>query len=189
MKVTRQLASGLMLLLLSSLQLGYAQDATPQEITELSQAYALLYQTVNKIDKLGKLLYVKFESDPVDALATELGEHADTAQEDIEQYAQSHPGINLEETGLPKAEQARRSYTTKALLKDVATHSGTEFERLYLLAMTNVVNQARHMASAVADLPQDQAGKNLASRLHEQFDSDYAQVNALLDSNYFCSPN
>ena len=55
--------------------------------------------------------------------------------------------------------------------------------------MTNVVNQARHMASAVADLPQDQAGKNLASRLHEQFDSDYAQVNALLDSNYFCSPN
>lgn len=176
------------LILLIGVSAAQAGERSAQQVTVQSQGYALLYQTLNKITNLNKLLYVKIESDPVDALATELNEHASAALEDLEAYAETHPGINLEETGLPKVEQARRSNTSLALLKELATTSGASFERLFLLANTNVLNQARHIASALAEVPQDEAGKKLAARLHDTFQADYVQVGKLLDAQYFCEP-
>lgn len=163
-------------------------DDADVDVSALSNGYALLYQTVGKLSKLQKVLYVKIESDPVDALATELGEHADTIQSQIEKYAETHPGLDLEKTGLPEIDKQRRSNTTKALLKDMATHSGAEFERLYLLALTNVTNQSRHIASALADMPQDASGKKLAKGWHQQMQDDYEAIGKLLQARYFCDP-
>lgn len=162
-----------------------AESPSDTDVAELSRGYALLYQTVKKVTTLDKVLYLKFESDPVDAIDTQLAEHASAALKQLEQYADSHPGIDLEDTGLPQVEQQRRSNTTKALLKDMATRSGVEFERLFLLALTNVVNQSRHTAAALADMPQDDSGKQLMQRLAERFDADYEQLGKLMISNYF----
>lgn len=132
---------------------------------------------------------MKLEPDPLDALDTALNDHAGKALDALDKYAKTHPGLDLDDTGLPKVEQQRRSNTTIALLKDMVTHSGVDFERLFLLANINVLNQARHTAEALADLPQDESGKKLAQRLHKQFDDDYSSAVALLDKHYFCSPD
>lgn len=45
----------------------YAESPPDTNVAELSHGYAILYQTVKKITKLNKVLYVKLESDPLDA--------------------------------------------------------------------------------------------------------------------------
>lgn len=177
-------------LALAALLLAPVPDAAADEaedVRALSQGYALLYQAVEKLDRLPKLLYAKFESDPVDELATHIGEGTSAALEEIEAYAESHPGIDLEDAGLPPVERERRSSTSKALLKEMATTSGTEFERIFLMALVSLLNQTRHTAAVLAEMPQDEAGKRLARRWHERFEADYRKVRELFVSDYFRS--
>lgn len=161
-----------------------AEEKT-EDVQALSHGYALLHQTVERLDRLPKVLYLKLESDAVDALATEIGEHTSTALDEIEAYAQSHPGIDLADAGLPRIDRERRSRTTRALLKEMATTSGVEFERGFLLAMTNLLNQLRHTAAALAEMPQDAAGAQLAQRWRGRFEADYERVRRLLADDYF----
>lgn len=173
-------------LLLAAVPAAAADEAA--DVRALSQGYALLYQAVEKLDRLPKVLYAKLESDPVDELATHIGEGTSAALEEIEAYAESHPGIDLEDAGLPPVERERRSSTSKALLKEMATTSGTEFERIFLMSLVSLLNQTRHTAAVLAEMPQDEAGKRLARRWHERFEADYRKVRELFVSDYFRSP-
>lgn len=166
--------------------LSIASAAAANEPQPAAHGYALLHDTLGKLERLPAVLYVKLESDALDELATRLGEHAAEARADIASYAESHPAIALDATGLPEADVARRTRTRNALLAELAlSSSSSEFERLYLLALMNIANQSRHTAAAVADMAPDDAGAELAGTIAERFDADYRAVRELLAREHF----
>lgn len=165
--------------------LSVASAAAANEPQPAAHGYALLHDTLGKLERLPAVLYVKLESDALDELATRLGEHAAEARADIASYAESHPAIALDATGLPEADVARRTRTRNALLAELALSSGSEFERLYLLALMNIANQSRHTAAAVADMAPDDAGAELAGTIAARFDADYRAVRELLAREHF----
>ena len=151
---------------------------------ERSQGYALLHETLTLAKRLPLLSYVKFESDPLDELLTRVGNDAGTTLEELDQYAASHPQIDLEHAGLPEVEQQRRELTTKAIGKDLLRRSGSSFEVLYLIAMADVLNQSRHILAALETRAADPAGQELAGRQRQRLDADYQDVSQLLET-YF----
>lgn len=165
--------------------LSVASAAAANDPQPAAHGYALLHDTLGKLERLPAVLYVKLESDALDELATRLGEHAADARADIASYAESHPAIALDATGLPDADVARRTRTRNALLAELALSGGTEFERLYLLALMNIADQSRHTAAAVADMAPDDAGAELAGTIAERFDADYRAVRELLAREHF----
>ena len=124
--IARRCTSATLLVLLAMAgPVGAADPAAASDTErERSQGYALLHETLTLAKRLPLLSYVKFESDPLDELLTRVGNDAGTILEELDQYAASHPQIDLEHTGLPEVEQQRRELTTKAISKDLLRRSG-----------------------------------------------------------------
>ncbi|MDN5937090.1 MAG: hypothetical protein L0H83_00340 [Salinisphaera sp.] len=188
--MTRLFAPRLWLLagLVLATSVSRAAEGPKYNVQALSEGYALLYRTLGRIDMLPNLLWVKFESDPVDALATAVNDQVGKAVDRLQAYADSHPGIDLADTGLPLVERQRRDNTVKTVLKELLTRSGGRFELYFLLVMANLLNQIRHIAQALHELDQDQAGKTLTHETHQRFDRQYQKTMALLQASYFCPP-
>lgn len=181
----RGTSATLLVLLAMAGPVGAADPAAASDAErERSQGYALLHETLTLAKRLPLLSYVKFESDPLDELLTRVGNDAGTILEELDQYAASHPQIDLEHTGLPEVEQQRRELTTKAISKDLLRRSGSSFEVLYLIAMADVLNQSRHILAALETRAADPAGQELAGRQRQRLEADYQDVSQLLQT-YF----
>ena len=63
--------------------LGVAAAAAANDPQPAAHGYALLHDTLGKLERLPAVLYVKLESDALDELATRLGDHAADARADI----------------------------------------------------------------------------------------------------------
>lgn len=157
----------------------------------LSEGYSLLYQDAANLDLVGLILYVKVESDQVEAIVNSLAEFGGELKSDLERIAKDYPGVRIDLKPLPEMEVRKRI----ALAKDraryfapVIGHSGREYERTVLIAFSNGLNHERHLCQVMAAEEPDAGLKKFLLDTQKHYDDLYDRTVALLDKEYFRDP-
>lgn len=166
-----------------------ATNATQAQI-DISQGYAQLFQTANGLSNVNKLLYVKLESDAVDRFITDLSEDMATMAMATKAATRSAEWINLDDTGLPRIEQMKRSKSQfdRALgLAPAFGRTGADFERTLLLTLSGGLNQSRYLVRVLLELDTDEERKAFLKQARDTFDRLYDADVDLLNSRYFCT--
>lgn len=132
-------------------------EAEPQPALEV-QAAILLHQVSRRLDRLGLLMFIKAESDPVGRLAKQLINRVDRIQEDLRELAHSQ-GYDLDHPLLPEAEQLARDLGQKRARGRLLGASGAEFCREFVKAQYLAVSQMINLSTVLADELNDGATK------------------------------
>jgi hypothetical protein len=156
---------------------------------ELNHGYGLLYDAASGLRQLDKILYVKFESDPVERIIGEISKHAAKVARDLEKLAKKDE-IRIEDTGLPEMERRTRDSVRRERFKSLAPlvgMSGKDFERTLLLTQSGALNQQRHLSKSLIDAETDPERKRFLRGVHRGYDRIYRKLVKLLDEQYFCN--
>ena len=137
------------------------------------------------------ILYVKVESDQVEAIVNSLAEFGGELKSDLERIAKDYPGVRIGLKPLPEMEVRKRT----ALAKDraryfapVIGHSGREYERTVLIAFSNGLNHERHLCQVMAAEEPDAGLKKFLLDTQKHYDDLYDRTVALLDKECFGIP-
>lgn len=151
----------------------------------VNEGYNLLYEVVSAQKFTDELLLIKIESDAVDAVISELTEDAARIEGELKQIAEKDPTIDLDRELLPEMERRKRDSVQLDRLKDLLGRTGKRFERLLLLTQSGALNQTRHLARVMVEAEAREDRKAFWQEVQRQFDENYQNVVALLESEYF----
>ena len=150
--------------------------------------YGLLHQLLSDLSKADKLLYVKIETKPVEEMTERLVSTTKRVDARIEKFADSDPGLRIDETGLPKAEVETRLAIRKTRTHELAPLvglKGAAFERSFLMGHQKALDQLRHLTGAVLDLEKDEERRAFLVETKKEFGALYEDVSKLLERRYF----
>jgi hypothetical protein len=96
--------------------------------TSWRPGYALLYDLLSQNAHLGMILWIKFESDDVENLVTEIVALCAEGKEKLESFSAADRTVNLESQPLPPVELEVRGAIETETAKELLGASGEEFE-------------------------------------------------------------
>lgn len=152
----------------------------------IAQGYSLLYAITSQQKDLKKLLLVKVESDPVDAVISELADYTGELSTELEDMAKRYPALTVDTQFLPEVEVKTRESITAATTTSLLDHKGKEFERLLLLKQQTALEQERHMAKVMSELETTDERRAFWRRTEKRFAQLSGKVEDLLERQYFC---
>lgn len=118
-----------------------ARDAALAE-----ESKALLYELVDRTKHVDMLLWIKFESKPVEQVTDRIDELGSELLKRLRRE-----GVHRRPVPLPRAELMARDRRVKAERKRLMAASGTAFEQLLLASQRLAVTQGFHLAGIIAD--------------------------------------
>lgn len=157
----------------------------------LNHGYAQLHWIAAKMRHVDQLLWVKQESDAVEAavktVSRTMGEHADA----LETFERERDDLRLDDDGLPRYEQRKRLSVIKQRGLTTGTpflgQTGAAFERTLLLSLNAVINQQRHLMRVMRHDETAPVLRDWLKASEQALDADYEHLAGLLNSEYFCS--
>jgi hypothetical protein len=177
----------------ATLLLGCASASEPAAQTPVTPAsrhgYALLFVLMGQEKDLSKLLIIKREREDFSELIGDIARTCGDAHERLEQLAQADPTLDLEDTGLPRAETETRDAIEKTRTKQLLTESGKEFEMQLLLAQNEALTYALHLSEVLARAEPDAARLELVRFLWKDLQGLQERLWSLLRSRYRWEPD
>lgn len=163
--------------------------ADDERIEQLGYGYTAFYDTAEQLSLVDKALWLKVESDGVDALVTRMAKTMGALADELEVLASQSPAVSLEDDGLPKYERAKRQSVTIQRSLDLGApllgRSGRDFERVLLLSLTAALNQQRHLLKVMqGDEPSAQRAQWLKDA-KQTIDQQYEAMVVHLQRHYF----
>lgn len=168
-----------------------AAESIQAKNRSLSYGYAQLYEVASGLKHVNKLLYVKYESDKVEAVINDISKYGEKLAGQLEKLAADYPALKIDDTGLPAMETKKRkaSQWDRVLsLAPIVRQTGKDFERTLLLTQSGALNQLRFLAEVMHESEKDHNRKALLTEVKQRFDGLYDKVVKLLNEEYFCSP-
>lgn len=172
-----------------------ASDSTPPQKTDaqnqraiLNDGYSIIYSHVSSLSKADLIFVIKSESDPVNAVTTDVTGFAGSLKETLERVAKDYPAVNIELDPVPEIEKRTRDAITKDRLLSFAPVvglTGESFDRRMLQSQEGMLNQLRFMARALADEEPEPSLKEIWTNAHTRFEQLYGRVLDLLREKYY----
>ncbi len=116
-----------------------------------ANAVALLHGLLKDERNVGKLLYIKFESDELDRLITAIAKEAARADDLLLDMAKADPTLRLEDVFLPVGERATRDAIAKTQRGRLLGASGPELQFLLLLTQAQALDYGSHLAQVAGE--------------------------------------
>lgn len=158
----------------------------------LSEGYSIMYRDASTIKRSELILYVKTESDQVDAIVTAVAELGGDVKEQLERIDRDYPGVRIDLDPLPEMEKRKRWAVGETKARDFAPGAGSsqrEYERTVLIALTNGINHQRHMCKVMAEAETDAGLKKFLLDTEKRYDTLYDRTMKLLETGYFSDPD
>ena len=154
----------------------------------LSEGYSILYGDSQTLSRARLLLYVKFESEEFDQLLEAVSAFGSALKSELERIARDYPGVRIDLDPLPVLEKRKRVATGLDKVLDsvpVVGMSGPEYERTFLISISNGLNQERHLAAEMVKAEPDPGLKKYLTTVQERMDVLYERTERLLRTNYY----
>ena len=154
----------------------------------LSEGYSLLYADASKIDRLGLVLYAKFESQEFDDVITEISRFGDELKRDLERIARDYPGVRIDLEPLPEMEARKRFALGMDRVMRFAPLRGRsrlEYERTVLIGLAGALDHERHLCRVMAQEEPDAGLKKVLLSAEKRYDGLYERVMNLLNREHF----
>ena len=168
-----------------------ARPQTPMPATDkhrtIAEGYSLLYGITSQQKDLKKLLLVKVESDPVDAVISELADYTGALSAELEDMAKRYPALTVETQFLPTVEVKTRESVAAETTKTLLDSKGRTFERTLLLKQLSALEQERHIAKVMVELETADERRAFWRRTEQRFAQLQTKVEGLLERQYFCN--
>ncbi len=154
----------------------------------LSEGYSILYGDSQTLSRARLLLYVKFESEEFDQLLEAVSAFGSALKSELERIARDYPGVRIDLDPLPVLEKRKRVATGLDKVLDsvpVVGMSGPEYERTFLISISNGLNQERHLAAEMVKAEPDPGLKKYLTTVQERMDVLYERTERLLRTKYY----
>ena len=154
----------------------------------LNDGYSLLYSAVSGLRFSDDLLLVKFESDRLQKVITDISKTSDKLRADLQRIAKNYPAVQIEHQPLPPIEVDKRAAVNKDRLLSIAPvvgQSGPGFERTLLLSSSGALDQSRFLCRVMAESEPDANLKRFLLESEQQFARLYDEVVLLLNQVHF----
>lgn len=162
------------------------RETLPQK--ELNYGYASLYGAAKGLRHSDKIFLIKYESEAVQAVITDLSESMDRIAKRLEELAKADPRVKLDDDGMPELETRKRDAVTKARLlsfKPITGRTGANFERTLLLSESGALNQLQHLTLELDKADPDAQRSAVLKEIHADIERLYGRVVQLLEKQYF----
>ncbi|MEO8125817.1 MAG: hypothetical protein ABI822_01935 [Bryobacteraceae bacterium] len=133
-------------------------------------------------------MYVKVESDDFEHILVALSAFGAQLETDLERIDRDYPGVRLDLDPLPEMEKLKRRSTGLDKVMEnapVVGKSGLEYERTFLISISNGLNQERHLAEEMAKEEPDPGLKKFMLGVQLEMDALYEQAESLLRKTYY----
>lgn len=152
------------------------------EQIQLSHGYALLYELTNKQSDLDKALFLGGGmSDAAKQLIRDIDAASERAAEQIRQFADVEPWMELSDLGLPEAEigsrRAIEKLTTRRLL-----FSGGAFEFRLLLSQADATQYGVSLAESLREMDNHAGRRAWLEEFSSEYKSLFEKVEAQLSA-------
>ena len=183
------LAVGLLVFTLNACSSMTSQEPLPPTDGHrtIAQGYSLLYGITSQQKDLKKLLLVKVESDPVDAVISELADYTGELSAELEDMTKRYPALTVDTQFLPEVEVKARESITAEATKTFLASKGTDFERRLLLKQLSALEQERHIAKVMVQLETADERRDFWRRTEQRFGLLYDKIETLLERRYYCT--
>lgn len=154
----------------------------------LSEGYSLLYSDSKTFSRARLLLYVKFESEEFDQLLEAVSAFGSALTSELERIARDYPGVRIDLDPLPVLEKRKRIATglDKALdSAPVIGMSGAEYERTFLISISNGLNQERHLAAEMVKAEPDPGLRKYLTTVQARMDVLFERTERLLRTKHY----
>ena len=174
-----------------SLPLATSKDRAPELSAQrliLSEGYSILYQDSASLSRSKLLVYFKVESDEFEGILTALSEFGVALKTDLERIDRDYPGVRLDLDPLPELEKRKRRSTGLDKLRENAPFvgkSGPEYERTFLISISNGLNQERHLAEEMVKEEPDPGLNKFLRGVQTRMDGLYAKTETLLRKAHY----
>ena len=152
-----------------------------------AEGYSLLYGIASQQKELKKLLWVKFESDDVDAVISDLADYTAKLSAELEDMAERYPALSVDTQYLPEVEVKARESIAKETQDVFMSTKGKDFERRLLLKQLSAIEQERHLAKVMVGLETAEERRAFWVRTEQKFTEFENRVSRLLERQYFSS--
>ena len=151
----------------------------------VAEGYSLLYATTSQQKDLKKLLYVKFESDAVDAVISELADYARELSAQLEDMTRRYPALTVNKQFLPVVEVKTREAISQETTAEFKSTKGKDFERRLLLSQLTALGQEKNMAKVMVELETADERRAFWRKTQQRFETLHGKVWHLLSERYF----
>jgi hypothetical protein len=147
---------------MAAMFLGGCKTATKANLTTATPAaskewairlncYGPLYQLLGQEKNLDKLLFIKLESDELEAIVESIENASSESADRLEQFAKTDPRIDLQRLLLPPGEVAVRDAICKTKKDALLEPFNPPFEIELLRTQTEALSYAWHLAGVTAE--------------------------------------
>ena len=151
----------------------------------VAEGYSLLYGTTSQQKDLKKLLYVKFESDAVDAVISELADYTGELSAQLEDMTRRYPALTVDKQFLPVVEVKTREAISQETTAEFKSAEGKDFERRLLLKQLTALGQEKNMAKVMVELETADERRAFWRKTQQRFETLHGKVWRLLSEQYF----
>ena len=151
----------------------------------VAEGYSLLYGVASQQKDIGKLLGVKFESDAVDAVITEVAGYAGEVSAQLEDMSRRYPALTINTQFLPAVEVRTREAIAQETTAEFKSTKGKDFERRLLLSQLNSLGQEKNLAKVMVELETAEERRAFWRKTQQRFETLHGKVWRLLSEQYF----
>lgn len=151
----------------------------------ISDGYTILYSAVTKQQLSDELLLAKLESDPVDAVITDVAHTAGEYVDRLEEMAEAYPAIDLDSFS-PVLRKMRASIGEEQR-GELLGATGVDFERKLLRAQSDATGQLRHLAGAMVALETSAERRAFWEDVEQRYGALHRRLEELLRERHFRS--
>jgi hypothetical protein len=151
----------------------------------VAEGYSLLYGTTSQQKDLKKLLSLKFESDAVDTLISELADYTGELSAQLEDMARRYPALTVDKQFLPVVEVKTREAISQETTAEFKSTKGKDFERRLLLNQLTALGQEKNMAKVMVELETAEERRAFWRKTQQRFETLHGKVWRLLSEQYF----
>lgn len=166
--------------------------ATDRNRQILNAGYSMLYTDASHLALTRLMLLLKFESEAVHAIVTDVARFGGGLANDLERIARDYPAVRIDQEPLPEIEKRKRAAIAMGRAHEFVPGIGTggrRYERTLLIGLSNGINHERYLCRVMADEETDSGLRKFLLDTAGQYDALYARIDALLDREYFRNPS
>lgn len=146
-----------------------------EALTDRNQGYALLYQLVEKNQKVGQILAIKSVTPLTAKLIHQIAQFCRETYQQLNGYRQQDPALTFTANGLPFLEAQTRQALEAAITKSLLFSSGDLFEKRLLTIQAQSMSYLAHLTLTVSQHEANTDRRQFleqtseqASQLHDQ---------------------
>jgi|ERR1700677_5015160 hypothetical protein len=149
-------------------------------LSRRNNCYSLLHQLLDEQKDVSWLRFIKSEHPDIENLTKRIAAASAAGSKLLEELARHDPSMHLDNIRLPAGEQATRTAIASTEKKNILGQTGDEFELTLLLAQTQALSYAWHLAKVGAENdPQPGRARALAG-VSDDMESLYHEAFAML---------